>query len=166
MEQNTIHHGGEISLEDAQTQARDIMGNPDNPLHEKWKKGEAEALDHVDRLYRKAVGNAPVQIGGGSLASSAPTLNLAEFSVDPNAPPVDPAEEFMRQQDEKELTQLKEEWERDGIGFESATQELVPLVQAIHRTDPELLHLAEARLGPGLALRLLKIISGSMHANV
>lgn len=166
-ENATIEHGGEISLEQAETQARDIMANPQNPFHERWKKGDKGALDEVDKIYRKAVGNKPVEIGGGLLASSTPPLDLTKFSSNSGDPPAeadaitlqsDP-EAFLKQQDEQEMAQLKEEWSKNGLSFEQVTASVAPLAQALYKADPDLFNLIELRLGAGPSLRVLKLIA-------
>ena len=113
---NTIENAGSLMTESesspspasnpAGLQAREelakIMSDPAHPMHAGYKRNEKPVQDHLDAIYKKAYGTAPVEIGGGeSITIGGP--------VEPQ--PGETAEDAeVRARNEVILAPLKQEW--------------------------------------------------------
>ncbi len=59
--------GGQIPLEEARAEYAKIMTDKTHPMHEGYKRGDPKVKAHIDGLYKKAVGNQKLVIGGEPL---------------------------------------------------------------------------------------------------
>jgi hypothetical protein len=57
--------GGEKTPEEVRTEYAEIISNPQHPMHAGLMRRDAKVEQYVNDLYRKAYGNAKVQIGEG-----------------------------------------------------------------------------------------------------
>ena len=51
--------------EAATAEHKAIMTDPNHPMHAGFTRNDARVHDHIDQLYKKAYGSAPVQFGQG-----------------------------------------------------------------------------------------------------
>jgi hypothetical protein len=59
------HKGGELTPEQVRTEYAEIISNPQHPMHAGLMRRDPKVEQYVNDLYRKAYGNAKVQIGEG-----------------------------------------------------------------------------------------------------
>lgn len=65
MEESATLPANASAGEAATAEHREIMTNPNHPMHAGFKRNDARVHDHIDQLYRKAYGSAPVQFDQG-----------------------------------------------------------------------------------------------------
>lgn len=64
--------GGEMSGEDVRAEVAKIMSDKTHPMYAGYQAKDPKVLAHIDELYRRAYGNAPVDLRGGLQIGSAP----------------------------------------------------------------------------------------------
>jgi len=66
--------------EAATAEHKAIMTDPNHPMHAGFKRNDARVHAHIDQLYKKAYGSAPVQFGQGIEITS--SLSTPQQSAD------------------------------------------------------------------------------------
>jgi len=136
------HQGGDA----VRAELAKIMSDPQHPHHAGYRRHpiDPKAAAYVQDLYKRAY---PQQ--------TAPDDTQGQAPIEPVALSQEAREAA---EDARELEQLCEDWERDGVTYEAGLAQAKELAAVVYRADPQLYREATRRLGDGMGLRLLRLL--------